>query len=328
VQTTDCRSAAGLGERELAGYYDDRYSGDYMAEQPPLEVRRVEDLLGEVRRPVSALLDFGCGRGGWIPVLERAFPEAELTGIDISGTAIQTAEREFPGHRFTRFDGGRAPLPDGSVQLVFSYHVLEHVLDLEVAVAEIARVLTPGGQACVIFPCGNAGSLEERLVGLGDGGVDEASGRFFYEDPGHLRRLTSDATRAAFARAGLTLIRAWYGNQLWGAVEFLGRVGSGVTGELCRPGRARTPAARARLHVLHLALLALTPFLQAYSSHPWARIRRAGGTAERLRWAAALVARLVSLPVGAAVASLARREWEQQRERPNGSLQYLLFEKR
>jgi SAM-dependent methyltransferase len=328
VHTTDPRSAAGLNERELAGYYDERYSGDYMAEQPPLEVRRVEALLGEVRRPVSSVLDYGCGRGGWIPVLERAFPGVALRGVDISATAIERAQAEFPAHDFMRFDGGRVPLPDASVEVVFTYHVLEHVLDLEGAVAEIARLLAPGGQVCAIFPCGNAGSLEERVVRLGDGGVDAESGRFFYEDPGHLRRLTSEATAALFQRSGLTLVRAWFGNQLWGAVEFLGRVGPAVTGELCRPERARTCAGRARVRALRLGLLALTPFLQAYSSHPLARIRRAGDTTTRLRWTAALAAKAVALPVGAAVESLARGEWERKRERPNGSLQYLLFEKR
>jgi SAM-dependent methyltransferase len=329
VEHTHSRSAAGLGERALAEFYDARYEGDYMAQQPPLEVRRVEELLDEVGRPVGSVLDFGCGRGGWVPVLERAFPGAELTGIDISATAIARAAADFPAHRFERFDGERAPSEDGSFDLVFSYHVLEHVRDLEGTTAEIARLLSPGGQACVIFPCGNPGSLEERIVRLGDGGVDGESGRFFFEDPGHLRRMTSDAATALFQREGLRLVRAWFANHLWGAVDFLALVGPRVTGELCRADRARSRADHARLCALRLAFLGLTPFVQAYSvSRPWTRIRRAGTARERLRWSGAAIAKVLAVPVGATVEGLARREWARARERPNGSAQYLLFEKR
>lgn len=178
-----------------------------MAEQPRLEVERVEQVLAAVRHPLGHVLDFGCGRGSWIPVLEHALPRAELTGIDISATAIERAEASFPAHSFMSFDGRHAPLPDASADLVFSYHVLEHVLDLEGTVAEIARLLPEGGQACVILPCGNPGSLEERVVRMGADGVDPDSGRFFYEDPGHLRRLTSDRLSGLFRDEGLVLVQ-------------------------------------------------------------------------------------------------------------------------
>ena len=326
---TRSESAAGLGERELAELYDARYEGDYMAMQPPLEVRRVEELLHEVRRPVGSVLDFGCGRGTWMPVLGRAFPGADLSGIDISATAIARAAADFPAHRFDRFDGRRAPSGDGNFELVFSYHVLEHVLDLEGTAAEIARLLVPGGQACVIFPCGNPGSLEERIVRLGDEGVDAESGRFFFEDQGHLRRMTSDQATTLFEREGLSLIQAWFANHLWGAVDFLALAGPGVTGELCRPARASSRADRVKLRALRLAFLGLTPFVQASSLRsPWERVRRAGSAGERLRWSGATVAKLLALPVGATLDRLARREWVRRRESPNGSAQYLLFEKR
>jgi SAM-dependent methyltransferase len=328
VERTHSRSAAGLGDRELAEFYDARYEGDYMAQQPPLEVGRVEELLHEVRAPVRTVLDFGCGRGGWVPVLERVFPGARLTGVDISATAIARATADLPRHRFERFDGERAPGEDGSYDLVFSYHVLEHVLDLEGSAAEIARLVAPGGQACVIFPCGNPGSLEERIVRLGDGGVDAETGRFFFEDPGHLRRMTSAEATALFERHGLSLVRPWFANQLWGAVHFLALAGSSVTGELCRPERASSPAGRARLRALRLLVAALTPFVQAWSLHrPVDRIRRARGASERLRGSGAALAKLLAAPVGAALERLARREWERRREQPNGSAQYLLFEK-
>jgi SAM-dependent methyltransferase len=316
------RSAAGLDERELAEYYDSRYSGDYMVGQPALEVLRVGQLLREVRPPVRTVLDFGCGRGGWVGLLEDTFPGAELVGVDISATAVEGARATFPGHAFHSFDGQHAPLPDESVDLVFSYHVLEHVLDLDAAVTEIGRLLAPGGRVCLVTPCGNAGSLEERIVRLHPGGVDPETGRFFYEDAGHLRRLTTARTAELFQREGMALVRDWHANQLWGAVDWLGRVGKPATGELLRgPG--------GRLLALRLAFAALTPVMQAYAlSRPFERIRSASGQGERLRWTAALLAKAVAFPFGKVVEGLARREWNRARERPGGSAQYLLFEKR
>ena len=316
------RSAAGLDERELAEYYDARYSGDYMEGQAALEVLRVEQLLHEARQPARSVLDFGCGRGGWVALLERACPGAEIIGVDISGTAIEHAKARFPRHSFHCFDGQRAPLPDDSVDLVFSYHVLEHVIDIDAAVAEIGRLLAPGGQACVITPCGNPGSLEERIVRLHPGGVDPVSGRFFYEDAGHLRRLTTSRTAELFEREGMVLVRDWHANQFWGAVDWLARVGKPATGELLKgPGPL--------LLALRMAFGVLTPIMQAYAlARPLERIRSARGLTGRAVWTAALAAKCVAFPVGAVVERLARREWERARSRPNGSAQYLLFEKR
>jgi SAM-dependent methyltransferase len=316
------RPAAGLDERELAEYYDARYSGDYMAGQPALEVLRVEQLLREARPPVGSVLDFGCGRGGWVGLLEHTFPDAELVGVDISATAIEGARASFPRHSFHCFDGQHAPLPDESVDVVFSYHVLEHVLDLDAAVAEIGRLVAPGGRVCLITPCGNAGSLEERIVRLHPDAVDPVTGRFFYEDPGHLRRLTTRGTVELFEQQGMVLVRDWHANQLWGAIDWMARVGKPATGELLRgPGP--------RLFALRAAFAVLTPVMQAYAlARPLDRIRTARGLEGRLRWTAALLAKAVAFPIGTVVEALARREWKRARSRPNGSAQYLLFEKR
>ena len=139
----------------------------------------------------------------------------------------QRRERGSPFHEFSSFDGGRAPFPDGSFDLVFSYHVLEHVADVEASVAEIGRLVRPGGHACIIFPCGNRGSFEERIIRMMKGGKEPTADGgtvFFYETgDGHLRRMTTDQTAVLFKGNGFSLVCAWHSGQFLGAVDWLCR---------------------------------------------------------------------------------------------------------
>jgi ubiquinone/menaquinone biosynthesis C-methylase UbiE len=52
-------------------------------------------------------------------------------------------------------------LPDESISLIYCSHVLEHIPDDRAAMAEMRRVLIPGGQAVVIVPTGSSGVTEE-----------------------------------------------------------------------------------------------------------------------------------------------------------------------
>lgn len=51
-----------------------------------------------------------------------------------------------------RMDVTRLALPDSSIDMVLCNHVLEHVLDDRIALAEFARVLRPGGRAIIMIP--------------------------------------------------------------------------------------------------------------------------------------------------------------------------------
>ncbi len=62
-------------------------------------------------------------------------------------------ERRYvaPG-RFVQMDIHRIPIPDASMDLVFCIHLLEHLLDERPAIAELFRVLKPGGIAYIMVP--------------------------------------------------------------------------------------------------------------------------------------------------------------------------------
>jgi SAM-dependent methyltransferase len=180
---------------ELSKFYDERYASSYMETLPRSWVRQVEDTLAEVSAPVDRLVDYGCGQGTWIPVLTERFPGVTICGIDISEQAIIKAKEKFPDYDLRVFDGSLAPFEPESFDMVFCFHALEHVTDLKRTVADLSRLVRKDGRIVAILPCGNDGSFEERLVRqIKDGREVSTDGgiRFFYEDPGHLRRLRTD----------------------------------------------------------------------------------------------------------------------------------------
>lgn len=328
----------GLGQGvdigRLEAFYDERYEGDYMSGLADLEIWRTRETLRRILLPPSPrIVDYGCGRGVWGPVLRAAFAGARVVGIEISSKAVAAARLTQPEHEFVVFDGRRAPLPDGSIDLVFSYHVLEHVLDLGGSVADMARLVRDGGYVCAILPCANRGSIEELATRLVENGVERSStgeARFFYEDPGHLRRLTSDQLTAAFAEHGCELVTELYARHL-AAVSYIGSWPALVR-QMFDPTRARTRRAAVLLSLMRTLLFPAAALLKTYHLGLGGlvrKLRRAQDAKSRLVCLGALLALPIALPLGHALEIvLPRREWQRTCGAPRGAVaQFLVFRK-
>jgi SAM-dependent methyltransferase len=92
-------------------------------------------------------LDLGCGTGALTEtILARAAPTT-VVGIDPSADFVEYARRAVTDPR-ARFDVGaaeRIPLPDGSLDAAVAGLVLNFVPDPQAGLAEIGRVVAPGG---------------------------------------------------------------------------------------------------------------------------------------------------------------------------------------
>jgi SAM-dependent methyltransferase len=111
----------------------------------------VRDLLGEALRPGQRVLDAGCGPGGnsaWL------LPQSSVVGVDIEPIAVRLARERHPGMDVREGSITSLPFEDGAFDLVLVLTVLAHVEDDRGAVAEVARVLRPGGAAFFIEPAG------------------------------------------------------------------------------------------------------------------------------------------------------------------------------
>ncbi|OGP73485.1 MAG: hypothetical protein A2Y80_00995 [Deltaproteobacteria bacterium RBG_13_58_19] len=316
----------------LRQFYDARYSARHPDERGGLAAKRVKDALAAIPIRVRTLLDYGCGQGGWLPLLSQVFPGARITGVDISEVAISRAQEQYPEQQFYLMEGETAPLAAESFDLVFSYHVLEHVYDLEKTVADLARLVRTGGYLCIIFPCGNAGSFEEKVTNLIKNGKEKSitqETRFFYEDAGHIRRMTSDAIINLCKNDNLMVFQEFYAHQFWGAINWLSKSDASLVREFFDPNKAVDPWAKVKLGGLRFFFLnLLTPMMHLYSLDLSAQIRQTtNNNFKKYFWWCLLPFKVVSWPLGMMLDMLATLEWRYHKYDNNGSEQYLLLQK-
>jgi SAM-dependent methyltransferase len=134
-----------------ASYYDKYWqprdgwspsAGVISAEERELFARHI--------RPGKVCLDYGCGdalRYGATLAAEGV----DYRGFDVSPTAVAAAREKKVNAEVLAADG-RTSLGDGSCDVALCFEVLEHLLEPNVALAEIFRVLKPGGVALLSVP--------------------------------------------------------------------------------------------------------------------------------------------------------------------------------
>ncbi len=157
---------ADIGRYYPIGYYGNAGGRRFPAVmewlQEKLSARRARRVLRRLNGKDFKVLDVGCGRG----LLLREF---QRNGCDVTGT-----EFSDDACRFAR-EVLKLPVrvgllhelnfPDQSFDVVVMWHVLEHVSDPRPTLAEVSRILRPGGVFLVGVP--NFGSLEARLTKAG-----------------------------------------------------------------------------------------------------------------------------------------------------------------
>ena len=126
----------------------------------PHPYRTFEERVGGlVTGTTQVLLDAGCGRTA--PVLRKFLGRVpRLVGVD-----LVEFKDVAPGIETHHADLAVLPLDSGSVDLIMSRSVFEHLAEPEAVYTEFARVLTPGGKA--VFLTANMwdyGTLVARLV--------------------------------------------------------------------------------------------------------------------------------------------------------------------
>jgi SAM-dependent methyltransferase len=110
--------------------------------------KSVTGVLAELPSGDVDVLEFGCGRGA--RTLSLAPHVRSAIGVDPERTSIAHARRTLSAAprencAFLLMKKGCIPLPDASVDAVFSIDAFPRIVDVSLAFGEIARVLRPGG---------------------------------------------------------------------------------------------------------------------------------------------------------------------------------------
>lgn len=123
----------------------DRYHEEphWRTENQEKVAKRIADLLPDDRRRA---LDVGCGSGFLTTKIQPYFEQVD--GIDATPAMMNRMPR-FPNVRLTQGLAENLPFPDDTFDMVCAYSFLHHLLEPQLALGEMFRVLKPGGRIYV-----------------------------------------------------------------------------------------------------------------------------------------------------------------------------------
>ena len=101
------------------------------------------------------VLDMGCGRGFYLNFTRYLYPRADVVGVELDRPLLATARREVPGCRVANANAYALPFADGAFDKAMFTEVIEHIPDDRAAMAELYRVLAPGGVLAMTTPNAN-----------------------------------------------------------------------------------------------------------------------------------------------------------------------------
>src|ERR1700728_2946632 len=99
----------------------------------------------------ATIVDLGCGTGFWLPV--DAAHGARVIGIEPARTLLAAAERRTAGLEAVEILAGSAehiPLPDGGADVIHARFAYFFPPGTDAGLAEVLRVLRPGGRLIVV----------------------------------------------------------------------------------------------------------------------------------------------------------------------------------
>ena len=156
-------------------------------------------------RPGERVLDMGCGAGRHAFEMYRR--GADVLAFDMDADELSTVSEWFAAMRdegsvpagaeadVKQGDARDLPFPDGEFDRIVAAEVLEHIPDDDAAIAELARVLRPGGTIAVTVPRW----LPEKVCWALSDAYHEVEG-------GHVRIYTGDELVGKLEKAGLKYV--------------------------------------------------------------------------------------------------------------------------
>lgn len=130
----------GAWNTETAGWWQREFTEGV----DPEYTEQIIPLIAEEMAGLKAIVDVGTGEGQVARVLSDA--GSTVIGVDPVGPQVVEAAKRGGGPSYVQAPADMLPLADGSVDGAVACLVFEHIDALDEAIAEVARVLRPGGR--------------------------------------------------------------------------------------------------------------------------------------------------------------------------------------
>jgi SAM-dependent methyltransferase len=210
-------------------------------------------------RPGERALDIGCGTGTHTRALAAAVgPEGSALGVEPNPGLRAAAEERAAGGpaRFVDGDALALPVPDASMDVVWCERVLQHLTEPGRAVAEMARVLRPGGRVAlldtdwataILYP-GDPAVMEALTSAILSGAANPRSGRQLVGQLGEAGFVVDDRGSQALLQDHTSVA--------WPLVRMLGEtaVRQGALTEAQRDAAYAELTEAAARHALHMSV--------------------------------------------------------------------------
>ena len=122
-------------------YYESHSHDMPIEKSMPLDSnKRIKDILPYLKSPI---LDVGCSKGYDVNYFKNSGFEVE--GCDISGSAIESARKNYPQCRFFVHDFEQNSL-ERKYNTVYAFDVIEHIFNYNAFLKNIANALNRGGE--------------------------------------------------------------------------------------------------------------------------------------------------------------------------------------
>lgn len=123
-------------------------------------------------KPGAQVLDFGCGPGSYLPLLAKLVGSAgKVYALDMHPLAIKAAGELARRKRLASIETIHSScdtgLPDGSVDVALLYDTLHDLTNPDAVLAELGRVLKPGGVLSVTDHHLTGDDIAARVTGTG-----------------------------------------------------------------------------------------------------------------------------------------------------------------
>lgn len=151
------------------------------------------------------VLDIGCGDGFFTSQLNNLDTVKKVTGVDISKTAIQIAEKKFAEIDFVVAPVVELPFPNESYDFVSMIEIVEHILDIEQMFKEVNRILKPMGS--VVITTTDFNLLKKIIIAI------FFWEKYFYPTNPHIRFFTKQTLKESLNKTGFEVFKyKWNGS--------------------------------------------------------------------------------------------------------------------